>query len=119
MKLVSYPWIFVIFVLLFAILETVGVQLSGAAQASTARSTLLAAVEQEEEPPAVLAKLAQASAGVVSLLGGAPAPSLNDLMLEPIPQGLGIASRRLRNASSAALRTWAHRLGLEARTGFG
>ena len=148
LKLISFPWAFVWFLLLFAALESAGGgsgSLLTSTAASSSSSALLAEAEratalpppgaaahtaapaprhggsalqeQELEPPAALATLAEMAGRVAALAGAQPALAARDVMREPLPAALGAASRRLRAASSAGMASVAQLLGTARSTG--
>ena len=117
-KLLTYPWFFVIMIVLFAYCETEGGLPGGAEQKllGDARQS----VELSTEPPATLSAMADLSALVLSLLGAVPAPAVQDLMQERMPQSLSRLSTRVRTAASAKMRSLSRLLGLQSNaTGVG
>lgn len=117
-KLVTYPWFFVVMIVLFALCETEGglPALAGGAE----QKLLTGGVEHgtaelaSEQPPATLSAVADLSAFVLSLLGAVPAPAVQDLMQERMPRSLSRLSTKVRTAAGAKMRSMSRLLGLQS-----
>ena len=105
-KLVTYPWFFVLMIVLFAFCETEG-GLPGRAE-----QTLLGDVPHNDAP-STLSAVADLSAFVLSVLGAVPAPAVQDLMQERMPRSLSRLSTRVRTAAGAKMRSMSRLLGLQ------
>ena len=107
-KLVTYPWFFVLMIVLFAFCETEGGRLPGRAE-----QKLLGDV-QHNDAPSTLSAVADLSAFVLSVLGAVPAPAVQDLMQERMPRSLSRLSTRVRTAAGAKMRSMSRLLGLQS-----